>query len=214
MKFLLPVFAAALLAVTSQAATKKVVTLPPMPATPPGSSAILLGTDTVQKELKLTSLQRAVIDDIRSEYRDAARDISAKVAAGQQTKKQGLANIQALTAGSDRRALRVLNDDQKKRLDEIRYQLVGGYMLLQPKLQADLALTDKQKAKIKKIWERGETYASKVNTWFEDGKISFYERLLYLRENRTDRSDDFLAVLTSEQYTKFTAYEGEGFAHE
>lgn len=206
-----PLLLAAALSVATVHAAKKAVTMPPMPATPPGSSAILLGTDDVQKELKLTSLQRAVIDDIRSEYRDAARDISAKVAAGQQTKKQGLANLQSLTAGSDRRALRVLNDDQRKRLDEIRYQLVGGYMLLQPKLQADLALTDKQKAKITKIWERGETYASKVNTWFENGEISFYERLLYLRENREDRSDDFLAVLTPGQYTKFTAHEGELF---
>ncbi len=209
-----PLLLAAALSVSTAHAARKPAALPPAPTTPPGSSVILLGADTVQKELKLTSLQRAVLGDIRSEYRDASRDISAKVAAGQQTKQQGLANLQALTAGSDRRALRVLNDDQRQRLSEIRYQLIGGYMLLQPKLQAALGLDARQQAKIQKISARGEAYTAKVNRWFENGEISFYERLLYLRENREDRSADFLAVLTSDQYTKFVVYEGELFAHE
>jgi len=210
MKFLLPALAAALLATSAQAA-KKQITLPPMPVTPPGSSVILLGTDSVEKELKLTSLQRAVLRDIRDEYRDASRDITAKVVAGKQTKRQGLANLQSLTAGTERRALRTLSDDQKQRLEEIRFQLLGGYMLLSPKLQAKLGLTDLQKEKIKKIWTRGEIYTSKVNGWFEKGKISFYERLLDLRENREDRSDDILALLTDEQAAEFEKLKGKEF---
>ncbi len=63
-----------------------------------------------------------------------------------------------------------------------------------------------------KIWIRGEKYTSKVNARFEKGEISHYQRLLDLRENRLDRSDDFLAVLTREQYSQFEKLAGEKFA--
>jgi hypothetical protein len=212
MKFLLPVLAAVFVAASAHAATKKVVSLPPLPTTPPGSSVILIGTDSVQKELKLTSLQRAVLRDIRDEYRDSARAITASVTAGKKTKKQGFAKLQSLTASSERRAMRVLNDTQKQRLEQIRFHLLGGYMLLKPALQTKLGLTDLQKSKIEKIWVRGETYASKVNTWYEEGKISFYERLLYHRENRLDRSDDIVALLTPDQHATFEKLKGTDFA--
>ncbi|MGH8046126.1 MAG: hypothetical protein ACREKL_02675 [Chthoniobacterales bacterium] len=203
---ILPALLAALVVATSQAAT------PAAPSPSPGSSAVLLGVESVQKELKLTSLQRAVLNDIRNEYRDACRDITAKVAAGKQTKAQGLANLQDLTAGSDRRALRVLNDGQKKRLGEIRFQILGGYMLFSPALQAKLGLTDAQKAKIAKIQQRSEKNIAKENAAFEQGKISYYQRIVNLRKNRLARSDEAIGVLTSQQYGKFSELEGEEFS--
>lgn len=181
----------------------------PIPTKAPGSAAVLLGVDSVRKEMHLTSLQRAVLNDIRNEYRDDARAIVAKTKADLESKKQAQANLDALTASSDRRALRVLNDDQRQRLAEIEFQVRGGYELLSPALQQKLGLTARQKAQIAKIWLRGDKYTSKVNAKFEKGEISLYQRLLDLRENRLDRSDDFLAVLTKDQYSKFEKLAGE-----
>jgi Spy/CpxP family protein refolding chaperone len=194
-------------------ATATIQAAPAAPSKTPGSSAILLGVDSVQKELKLTSLQRAVLNDIRNEYRDASRDITAKVTAGQQTKAKGLANLEALTAGSDRRALRVLNDDQKKRLEEIRHQILGGYMLLSPALQTKLGLSEAQKTKIAKIEARSEKNIAAANAAFEAGKISYYQRIVNLRNNRLDRSEELIDVLTPPQYGKLAELEGEEFVH-
>lgn len=204
--------ASALCLSASLASAATPVPPPPIPTKPPGSVAVLLGVDTVRKELHLTSLQRAVLNDIRNEYRDDAREVVAKAKSDLESKKQAQASLDALTASSERRALRVLNDDQRQRLTEIQYQICGGYELLSPKLQQKLGLTDLQKAKIAKIWIRGEKYTSKVNARFEKGEISHYQRLLDLRENRLDRSDDFLAVLTREQYSQFEKLAGEKFA--
>lgn len=194
----------------TQAATKAAAPVV-VPTTPPGSMAILLGVDGVRKDLNLTSLQRAVLNDIRGEYRDEVRAVVAKAGADHESKKQAQAQLEKLTASYDKRALRALNDDQRARLAQIQSQILGGYMLLSPKLQQELGLTDKQKQWIVKIWTKGQKYASKVNGWFEKGQISFYERLLYLRENRLDRSDDFLKVLTKTQREKFDQIAGPKF---
>jgi Spy/CpxP family protein refolding chaperone len=204
---------ATLLAVAApltQAATKAATPVV-VPTTPPGSMAILLGVDGVRKDLNLTSLQRAVLNDIRDEYRDEARAVVAKAGANLESKKQAQAQLEKLTASYDKRALRALNDGQRARLAQIQSQILGGYMLLSPKLQQELGLTEKQKQWIAKIWTKGQKYTSKVNGWFEKGQISFYERLLYLRENRLDRSDDFIKVLTKAQRAKFDQIAGPKF---
>lgn len=177
-----------------------------------GSSAILLGVDSVQKELKLSSLQRAVLNDIRTEYRDASRDITAKVASGQETKQQGLANLQKLTAGSDRRALHVLSDAQRSRLEEIRAQILGTYLLFSPAVQAKLGITEAQKARIAKIELKSDKNVDKANAAFEAGKITHYERMMKLRQNRMERSDELVNVLTSQQCDEFVKLEGEEFS--
>jgi Spy/CpxP family protein refolding chaperone len=187
---------------------------PSVPTKPPGSVAILLGVDSVRKELHLTSLQRAVLSDIREQYRETSREIVAKAGADLESKKQAQAKLDALTASSDRSALRALNDDQRQRLIEIQYQIRGGYELLAPALQQKLGVTGTQKAKIEKIWLRGDKYVSKVNARFEKGQISLNQKLLDLRKNREACSADLLAVLTPKQYSKFLFLEGEPFDEE
>ncbi len=185
--------------------------VPPLPTKEPGSVAVLLGVDSVQKELKLGSLQRAVIDDIRNDYRDDARKVAAKVAAGKETKQQGKAEIDWLTASSDRRALHALSDDQRQRLKEIKFQILGAYMLLSADVQKQLALTPKQKYKLAYVWWYGERKASSINAKFEAGKISNYERVIALRDNRLVRADDMLERLTKEQRAQLDKMAGAKF---
>jgi hypothetical protein len=199
MKFL-PVLAALALAGTALAAENF-----------GGSLSILLGNESVQKELNLTSLQRAVLEDIRNEYREDSRAIVAQVAVGAESKKAARAQLEALTAAADRRAEHALSSAQRKRLQEIRHQILGGYMVLSPFVQAKLGITPAQKAKIAKIEQRSQKNIEKVNTAFETGKITYYQRMMSLRQNRIDRSQELFNLLTSEQYGKLAALEGEEF---
>ena len=212
MKPLRPLFMAVVLASAVSLSHGATRVIPPLPTTKPGSEAVLLGVDSVRKELHLTSLQRAVLNDIRSEYRDDARAIVAKVNVGKLSKAQAKSQLEALTVSSNRRALRALNDDQRARLTQVEHQILGAFMLLSGDVQTELALTPKQKAKLAYVWWRTEKTASDINRKFEKGEISYYERILELRENRLDRSDDMLERLTKEQRAKLDQLAGAKMA--
>lgn len=207
MKTILPLLSALVL-VVSTASAKQVIVLP---ASAPGSEAILLGTDSVRRELKVTSLQAAVLDSIRDEYREKARAIVAKVGDSVEAKKEATKKLDALQRSYDRRALLALNASQRARLAQIQHQLLGGYMLLEPAVRQQLGITKKQLEKIAKIWDKGQKYVSEVNGWYENGEISFNERLAYLREDRLDRSEDLLDVLTPEQRAELEKLSGDKF---
>lgn len=182
-----------------------------LPTTPPGSQAILLGTDGVRKELGLTSLQRAVLDDIRDEYREETRTVVAKAGESLESKKAAQAQLDALTAKYNRRALRVLNDEQLARFKQVEAQILGAYVLLDAKVQQQLALTPKQRQKLAYVYSRLQRTASAINRDYESGRISYYQRILALRDNRIDRSDDLLERLTKEQRAKLLVLAGDKF---
>jgi Spy/CpxP family protein refolding chaperone len=183
-------------------------TVPPLPTTKPGSQAILLGVDDVRKELHLTSLQRAILDDIRNEYRDEAREVTAKVGTDAAAKKAAQAKLAALTATYDRRALRALNDEQRAKLKAIEFRILGAFMLLSADVQRQLGLTEVQKAKLAYVYHRLQKTASAINRDYEKGKISYYQRIIELRDNRIDRSDDMLERLTQKQRAKLSQLAG------
>lgn len=209
LRALLAAASVALLAAISSAPASQP---PPLPNTPPGSKAILLGVDSVRRELHLTSLQRAVLNDIRSEYREEARAIVVKTGADAASKKAAQRKLEALTATYNRRALRALNDDQRTRLSQIEHQILGAYMLLSADVRRELALTPKQEAKLAYVWWRAQKSASAINRKFEEGKISHSERVIELRDNRLDRSDDMLERLTKEQRAKLDQLAGAKLA--
>lgn len=184
----------------------------PLPSTPPGSQAVLLGTDGMRKELGLTSLQRAVLDDIRDEYREESRAVVAKAGASLESKKAAQARLDALTAQYNRRALRVLNDAQLARFKQVEAQVLGAYVLLDAKVQNELALTPKQREKLAYVYWRLQKTASAINRNYESGKISYYQRIIALRDNRIDRSDDMLERLTAEQRAKLLVLAGDKFS--
>ncbi|HEY8898795.1 MAG TPA: hypothetical protein VIM61_00060 [Chthoniobacterales bacterium] len=186
--------------------------IPPLPTTKPGSQVILLGVDSVRKDLALTSLQRAVLRDLRDEYREESRAIVKKAGTDLTSKKAAQAELDALTASTNRRALRALSEDQRARLGQIEYQILGAFLLLDGKVQRSLDLTPEQQKKLAYVWWRLQKTASDINKRFEEGKISYYERIVELRDNRIDRSDDMLERLTEEQRAKLDKLAGEKLA--
>lgn len=181
---------------------------PALPSQPPGSLAILLGLDRVRQALGLNSLQRAVLNDIRSDYRDAARAIVAKAAADPAQKAAAQQQLEALTARSNRRALAALSTEQVASLKKIERKFLGAYALLDPEIQQQIALTPKQKQKLAAVWAHYQRKISAVNKAYETGKISHNARIRELSDLRYDQSDDMLERLTKHQYAQFEAMIG------
>ncbi|GAT32864.1 hypothetical protein TSACC_21266 [Terrimicrobium sacchariphilum] len=169
----------------------------------PGSVPILLGIEKVRDELKLNSLQRAVLDSLRAEYKNAARQI---VAANPTTPEQRLEAEKKLLALNDRyneRALSTLNTTQRAKFMKIERKVLGALVLYTPSVQKELALAPKQIQAIEKIRQSGLKQVGKINRKFEAGKIGYQERLDLLRARKMASSEALLKVLTPTQKAEF-----------
>lgn len=182
-----------------------------LPVEAPGSQAILLGSERVRQELAVTSRQATVLDSLRKDFRNQARKLVATPGETAEQKKASLQNLTALTNRFDQRALNALTESQRTRLIEIEAQQLGGYLLFSKAIRDDIGLTNKQKITVAKIHAGAKEYENEVNAWFENGEISGYERLLYLREDREDRSAKLQGLLTSDQSTALKKLMGEPF---
>lgn len=177
----------------------------------PGSVPVLLGVEKVRDELKLNSLQRAVLDSLRSEYKNAARQI---VATNPTTPDQRLEAEKKLLALNDRyneRALSTLNTTQRAKFIKIERKVLGALILYTPSVQKELALTPKQIQAVEKIRLSGLKAVGKINHKFEAGKIGYQERLDLLRARKLASSEALLKVLTPTQkaaFAKLTSQQG------
>ncbi len=179
------------------------------PVDHPGALPILLGLDGVRAELKLDSLQRAVLDSLRGEYKAAVRKLTNPMPA---TAAQRAAAEKQLLQINDRynqRALSALTEFQRSRLREVEHQVLGATKLFSPSVQRELALTAKQKQAVEVIRLKGVAFVGKVNRQFEEGEISIQERLALLRDRRISQGTALLKVLTPEQRTAFLALGGK-----
>lgn len=182
------------------------------PSEHPGAVPILLGLDKVRSELKVDSLQRAVLDSIRSEYKSAVRKLTDPMPS---TSEQRIAAEKALVAINERynqRALSVLNEAQKKRFIQIEHRVLGASMLYSPKVQGRIGLTMEQKKQVLGIHGKEKAYVAKINGQFEAGKISYQDRLELLRSRRLSQGTSLLKLLTPEQRDAFLALGGEKVA--
>ncbi|HRJ73024.1 MAG TPA: hypothetical protein PLS03_12440 [Terrimicrobiaceae bacterium] len=177
----------------------------------PGSLPILLGLDSVRKELKVGSLQRAVLDSLRSEYKSEVRKLTNPMPATPAQRLAAESRLASLNERYNARAMSVLNDSQRARLREIEHQVLGGTKLISPSVQKKLGLTTKQKLSIEALRRKGLDDVGKVNRQFEEGRISYQERIDLLRDRRLSQAEAFLKVLTPEQRNAFLLLGGAKF---
>jgi len=177
----------------------------------PGSVPVLLGVQTVRTELQLTSLQRALLDSMREEYKADARKLTEPAPT---TADQRLAAEKALAALNERynkRALATLSKPQAKRFSEIESQILAETKLYSPTVQKKLGLTATQTQAIEAIRQQGLAYVGKINHQFEDGKLGFQKRLELLRDKRLSQGVQMRKLLTPEQQKAFDAMSGKKF---
>jgi hypothetical protein len=182
------------------------------PADHPGSLPLLLGVERVRTELKLDSLQRALLDSLRGEYKSAVRKLTDPMPKTPQERAAAESRLLRLNEQFNRRALSVLNPAQRAKLSGIEARFLGATALYSPGVQAKLKLTEEQKGKIEAIRKKGVAYVAKINRRFEEGKISQQERLQLLRNRRMEQGVEMLRLLTPEQRSAVLALEGKKIA--
>ena len=175
----------------------------------PGSLPILLGVDKVRAELKLDSLQRALLDSLRAEYRSAARRLTSPMPVSPQERDVAGKKLLQLNERFNQRALSILSVDQRAKVVGIERRLLGATMVYTPSVQAKLGLTEQQKQKVESIRREGVVYVGKINRKFEAGKIGQQQRVLLLKSRRTRQSAEILQVLTPKQRDVVQVLEGK-----
>lgn len=178
----------------------------------PGSLPILLGVERVRTELKLDSLQRALLDSLRGEYKSSARKLTEPMPKTAQERVAAEGKLLQLNERFNRRALSVLNPSQRAKLSQIEAKFLGATMLYSPRVQVKLKLTEDQKRQIEAIRQKGVAYVGKINRKFEEGKIGQQARLQLLRNRRTVQAAEMLRLLTPEQRSEVLALEGKKMA--
>ena len=171
----------------------------------PGSLPLLLGVDRVRAELKLDSLQEAVLDSLRREYKEEARKLANPRPVTPAERLAAEARLATLNERYNRRAFSALNPSQRVELEKIEHGVLGATMLYSPSVQRKLGVTPRQKEQIEAIRARGLTYAGRINRQFEAGRIGMHERLQLLRARRLAQSETLLALLSPGQREAFLA---------
>jgi hypothetical protein len=178
----------------------------------PGALPILLGLDKVRTELQIDSLQRAVLDSLREEYKSAARKLVDPMPVTPEQRAAAERQLVQLNEHYNKRALSVLNKTQRKRMGEIEHQMLGATELYSPSVQKKVGLTSDQKKRIESVRLKGIAYVGKINHRFEDGKIGYHDRIDLLRQRRLAQGVEILKILTPEQRQVFASLSGEKFA--
>ena len=178
----------------------------------PGSLPILLSLDKVRAELRLDSLQRALLDSLRGEYKSAARKLTNPMPVTAQERAAAEKRLLQLNERFNKRALSVLSEDQRARLSEIEGNVLGATMVYTPSVQAKLGLTEQQKRQVEDIRQQGVAYVGKINRKFEEGKIGQQQRLQLLRSRRIAQHAEILQILTPKQRSAVLALEGKKLA--
>jgi hypothetical protein len=165
----------------------------------PGSLPILLGTDKVRAQLRLDSLQRALLDSLRDEYKSSVRELTNVMPASEQERLLAEKKLRQLNDRYNRRALSMLSHDQRAKLLAMERKFLGATIIYTPSVQAKLDLTEQQKKQVEGIRQRGLVYVGKINRKFQQGKISQQQRIQLLRNRRTAQGREILDVLTPKQ---------------
>ncbi|MFA7234748.1 MAG: hypothetical protein WC076_11630 [Terrimicrobiaceae bacterium] len=177
----------------------------------PGSVPILLGLDSVKKELGLTKIQCGKLETIRADFKADARSITARPPSTPLEKQAANSTVKALIAKYNERAVSVLTPPQHERLVQVEHQTLGGMMLFLPGEQEQLGLTAGQISALGKIRADGEVFASRVTRSFEEGDITLPERLATLRNYRVKQAAKCLRVLSPAQRKTFQSLRGQEF---
>lgn len=175
----------------------------------PASVPVLLGLEPVRADLKLSSLQCALLDSLRSDYKNQARQITAIGMADKDAALRADWDLKSLRKQFNQRALDVLNPPQQDRLRQIERQMMGGTLLSSVSEQKLLGLTPTQQSSLAAIEKSNQASAAATMKQFNTGKISNFRKDINLHRNQQQTSKKMLAVLTPEQKKQWEILSGQ-----
>jgi hypothetical protein len=158
----------------------------------------------VQADLKMTEEQRTRVAEINDQLGEDRRALWG-TGFGRFSEIRG--DLEKLNTEASADVDEVLDDSQRKRLQEISIQQNGTRSLHDDDVIAVLGLTEEQQTKLKAAGE--ENSKAFEEAFSEGGRENWRERAGELAEQSDKR---LLAVLTDEQKTKFEALKGTELA--
>jgi len=174
----------------------------------PASVPVLLGLEPVRQDLKLSSLQCALLDSLRAEYKAKVGVVAAVGLADKKATPKAAADLDSFRANYNRRALDVLNSGQQQRLRQIERQMLGPVILTSPSEQKLLGITPKQQEKLADIHRYDVTKAAEIMSNFHAGKISSFHKDLDLRRLQKTTGRSIYAQLNAEQRKQWLGLTG------
>lgn len=187
----------------------------------------LAGIEAVQKEIEALDDQVAAIKKASEEAR-AARE--AQRGQGQRPDFQNMSDAEREKAMAEFRARReketaaaneklgkILLPHQVKRLNEISLQMRGTMALSDPKVAAELKISDEQKKKLEEVNNANmETMRKQMQELFQGGGRNQSEEAreqmrTKMQEMRKQAEEKVLAVLTADQKAQFAKMKGAEF---
>jgi hypothetical protein len=175
----------------------------------PGSIPVLLGLDPVRQDLKLSSLQCALLDSLRSEYKQRSRQITAIGMADQDASLRASWDLRSLRKQYNQRALAVLNPAQLDRLRQIERQMLGGNLLTSPAEQKLLGLSTAQQQQLASIAQSSSSKVTALNAQASSGKLSPFWSDIKRHQVQSGTSRQMLSVLTPEQKKQWLVLSGQ-----
>lgn len=175
----------------------------------PGSIPVLLGLDPVRQDLKLSSLQCALLDSLRSEYKARSRQITAIGMADQDASLRASWDLRSLRKQYNQRSLAVLNASQLDRLRQIERQMLGGNLLTSPAEQKLLGLSPAQQQQLATISQSSNSKAAAINAQASSGKLSPFWSDIKRRQVQSGTSRQMLSVLTPDQKKQWLVLSGQ-----
>jgi hypothetical protein len=153
----------------------------------PGTPLALLHESKVQKELKLTTTQVAEVLRLYA----------------------GVSKGEMVAADAHKRLAKELRPAQLQRLHQISRQVRGGSALLDEDVAAELMLTAKEKAQLRKIWAEEEAKLKDIlaRTRFASPK----DRDGFIARHRKSAGERMLRAVTAEQARRFGELKGPAF---
>jgi len=175
----------------------------------PGSVPVLLGLDPVRQDLKLSSLQCALLDSLRTEYKSRAKQITAIGMADQDAALRSSWDLRSLRKQFNQRALQVLNSSQQERLRQIERQMLGGKLLSSPKEQQLLGLSQQQQQQLAVISQSSNAKIVALNAQSTSGKISPFWTDIKRHQIDSATKNQMLSVLTHKQKKQWLVLSGQ-----
>lgn len=174
----------------------------------PSSMPVLLGLEPVRKDLKISSLQEALLDSLRAGYK---AQVGVTASAGLLDPKiapKCEADLKALRVTYNKRALRILNADQQLRLRQIERQILKGYFLNSPSEQKLLGFTPEQTKKAADIATYDRQQASRIMSDFHAGKFNAFRKDIRLHRLQSTTARSMMHLLTPAQTEKYLGLTG------
>lgn len=201
----LSLIVAGLLASSTAAQRSDVKVFPgPLNTSFAGKIVLLIQSDDVRKELKLSREQAGKLKDLADEQRNAYKDLPKDNA--ERAKK--VQDIARQNLNRDKKVAAILTPEQIKRVDQILLQHQGANLLTHPKLVEQFKLNDDQK---RQVTQAVQESMKRLDPYFRPDNVSPEEIQKGMAENRVKSMERIATILTLEQHKMRKEMVGEPF---